>query len=262
MGARGRSALTSNLPGKTRPLAKRVRIIGRMRIASPLGFPALLSALAVCASVSPGLAREDASAAPERRPSATAVLDIRKFRVVERDSGPVNYYQTVMDDPSGPMLRARYRFPLETVTLGVEIPDALRSKVKRVHWRWRVHAFPAGGNECQVGKADSAANVFITFKRGLKYYILKYSWSTVGRKGAVCDKKRGLFLVRDTIILESDGPLNFWANEEIDPKAEFVKHFGGSLEDVPDMVGIGILTDGDQTESSSEADYAEFSVSS
>jgi hypothetical protein len=37
-----------------------------------------------------------------------------------------------------------------------------------------------------------------------------------------------------------------------------VRYFGGRLEDVPDFVGLGVLTDGDATNSASEADYADF----
>ncbi len=202
------------------------------------------------------------SAAPASPPLVETKLDIRQFKVIERESGSISYYERVFDDPEGPMLRARYRPPLETVTLGLEMPEALRSKAKRVHWRWRVMVFPVGGNECANGKGDSAGSVFVTFKRGLKYYILKYSWSTEAPKGAVCDRRRGPFLARDTVILESDGPTQVWIDEDLDVRAEFVRHFGGSEAEVPDLVGLGLMTDGDQTNSPSQTDYAGFSVSS
>jgi hypothetical protein len=185
---------------------------------------------------------------------------VRQFRVVERDSGPINYYETILDPPEGPLIRAKYRPPLETVTLGIEIPEPLRQKIGRLRWRWRVLTFPIGGNDCRPGKADSAAAVFATFKRGLKFYIIKYAWASEGTKGMVCEKRRNLFLNRDTVLLEVDGPTNVWLQEQIQPRWEFVKHFGGRLDEVPDFVGIGIMTDGDQTASKSEADYADFSV--
>jgi hypothetical protein len=201
-----------------------------------------------------------AEQAPNAVPFGSDVkLDVRKFQVVERDSGPVSYYQ-VVEEEGTKMIRARYRPPLETVTLGMELPDHLRSRARLLRWRWRVLTFPRGADECVGGNSDSAAAVFVTFKRGLKYYILKYAWSTDSRKGAVCNKRRNLFLARDTIILESDGPVNTWVTEEIDPKAEFIRHFGGTVSEVPDLVGIGLMTDGDQTHSPSEADYADFSV--
>jgi hypothetical protein len=63
---------------------------------------------------------------------------------------------------------------------------------------------------------------------------------------------------RDTTVLESGGPEGVWHTETLDPRAEFVKHFGGKPADVPDFVGVGLFTDGDQTKSPSAADYADF----
>ena len=63
-----------------------------------------------------------------------------------------------------------------------------------------------------------------------------------------------------TIILESGGPLGAWRTEQIDLKQEFRRHFsdGDTNAEVPDFVGVGIMTDGDQTKSESSADYASF----
>jgi hypothetical protein len=233
----------------------------RVRIAG-LSSCAMVLALSLAPDGGSSERAQDAGSEPASASLVETKLDIRQFKVIERESGNISYYEKVLDDPEGPMLRARYRPPLETVTLGLEIPEALRSKAKRVHWRWRVIVFPVGGNECANGKGDSAASVFVTFKRGLKYYILKYSWSTEAPKGAVCDKRRNPFMARDTVILESNGPTHVWIDENIDVRAEFVRHFGGSEADVPDLVGLGLMTDGDQTNSPSQADYADFSVSS
>ena len=58
-----------------------------------------------------------------------------------------------------------------------------------------------------------------------------------------------------TVVLESGGPTNVWKEEQIDPSAEFRAHFEG---DVPDFVGVGLMSDGDQTLSISAADYTGF----
>jgi hypothetical protein len=197
------------------------------------------------------------------QPAEETKFDLREFRVLERESGSTNYYR-VVEGADAQVLEARYRPSLESVTLGMKLPESLRAKVKRVQWRWRVLALPKEGNDCVDEKADSAAGVFLTFKRGLKYYNLKFVWATDAPKGQVCDSRRGLFHARDTIILQSGGPLNVWVDEQIDPRLEFLKHFqpDGSLEDVPDLVGIGIMTDGDQTQSAAEADYTQFTVKS
>src|SRR5215813_11261375 len=216
--------------------------------------------LAVVVSVLFSSTPDGAVAPAPAAPQPTELkLDVHNFQVVERDSGPVSYYRVVEEDGIT-MIHAQYRPPLETVTLGMEMPERARKPVKLLRWRWRVRVFPEGADECKAGKSDSAAGVFVTFKRGLKYYILKYAWSSWPPKGTVCNHRRNIFMARDTILLESDGPVNAWITEQIDPKAEFVRHFGGSLDEAPDLVGIGLMTDGDQTHSRSEADYADFSV--
>ena len=189
-------------------------------------------------------------------PLAETKLDVHSFRVVESYSGPVSYYKLV-EDPDGAYIRAVYRPPLETVTLAVEVPDALRQSTKLVRWKWRAQVLPRKGNEGAPGLGDSAAVVYISWKRGLKWYSIKYVWSTDGPKGAICDQKRNLFVVQDTVVLESGGPTNIWKEEQIDPSAEFRAHFEG---DVPDFIGIGLMSDGDQTRSISAADYAGFTL--
>jgi hypothetical protein len=198
---------------------------------------------------------------PRLEAPQVATIDVRSFRSVEGpSSGPAVYYQ-VIEELEGPFIRASYRPGLESVTMGIEVPESLREKAKRLRWRWRAQAFPAGGNECG-GPGDSAASVYATFKRGLKWYILKYAWSSVGHRGSVCDPKRNLFLARDTVILESGGETGVWVDEEIDVRSEFRRHFAGGRPDadVPDLVGVGIMSDGDQTNSESSADYTRFEI--
>jgi hypothetical protein len=188
-------------------------------------------------------------------------LDVSKWRVVKRESGPINYY-TVVDDPVLPRVHALYRPPYRTVVLGYAIPDADRELARGLRWQWRALALPAGGNECVPAKRDSAAVIYVTWRRGLRWYTLKYVWSAVGPKGATCDRIRNPLVAQDTVILESGGPLGSWKTEELDLKSEFRKHFadGNPKADVPPLLGIGLMTDGDQTQSESSADYAAFNV--
>jgi hypothetical protein len=194
--------------------------------------------------------------------SPTSPVDPHQFQFIKRESGPVNYY-TVVDDPAGgAYIHADYQPPLQTAVLGYEIPEKSQSSARLVRWRWRAVASPKGGDECAAGREDSAAVVYVFWKRDLHFYALKYVWSTVGTKGAVCGRKRNLFLAQDTIILETGGPLKTWINEQIDLKAEFRSHFAGGKEDapVPPLVGLGIMSDGDQTKSESVADYERFTL--
>lgn len=181
--------------------------------------------------------------------------------MVERESGPTNYYR-LFKDAEPPFIRAEYHPPFETTVLAVQVPDSDRASARVLSWRWRAVTLPNGGNECQAGKGDSAAVIYASWRRGLRWYTLKYVWSAVGHKGAVCDKKSNPFVAQNTVVLETGGPLNEWKTERIDLKAEFRKHFenGDATASVPDFLGVGIMTDGDQTRSDSSADYADFVV--
>ena len=211
-----------------------------------------------------------AQASPAGRaalPSAEALglteekFDVHKFQVVERSSGPVSYYR-VIEDPQGPYLRGVFRPPLETVTLGFELPEHLRRVSKKLRWKWRVTVLPKLADECRGGFTDSAAVVYLSWKRGLRWYALKYVWSTVGQVGRVCQQRRNMFVAQDTIIRESGPPVGQWFEEEIDLDAEWRNHFEGGdpKAEVPDFVGFGVMCDGDQTQSVSAADFSSFSV--
>jgi len=181
-------------------------------------------------------------------------VDVHSFRIVPDDSGPVNYYK-VMDDPAGAYIHSAYRWPYETSVLGWAIPDGQRRSVAKIRWKWRAVVFPDEKGPCP---ADTAAVTYITWKRGMRWYVLRYVWAAVGAKGSNCDRRRNLFKAQDTVLVEVGGPLNEWHTFEIDPDLEFRRHFedGNPNADVPEMAGIGLMSDGDQTHSSSEADWS------
>ena len=228
------------------------------------------AAAAVPAPAGPAAAAAGLSAPGTARaqlPSAESLgldeekFDVHKFQVVERSSGPVSYYR-VIEDPQGPYLRGVFRPPLETVTLGFELPEQLRRTSKKLRWKWRVTVLPKLADECKGGFTDSAAVVYVSWKRGLRWYALKYVWSTVGVVGRVCQQRRNMFVAQDTIIRESGPPIGQWFEEEIDLDQEWRNHFEGGdpKAEVPDFVGFGVLSDGDQTQSVSAADFGFFSV--
>ena len=184
---------------------------------------------------------------------------VHSFRLVERVSGPVNYYSVLAGPPAH--IHSAYQPGFKTAVVGYDVKE-WQARATKLRWRWRAITLPRGGDECRDGKGDSAAVVYVSWKRGLRYYTLKYVWSAVGARGAVCDKKRNPFLAQDTIILESGAPLNEWKNVVLDLSVEFRKHFedGNAKAEVPDLFGIGLMSDGDQTASPSSADFAELAL--
>ncbi len=215
-----------------------------------------LLCLAVVGLVSP-LARADGAGGQRQ-----IALGVAGFRVIQQKSGPVNYYHVMKEGPLT-FIRAEYRSPFETTVLGFQAADAHRPRARKLAWSWRAVTLPQAGDECSEGKGDSAAVVYVTWKRALRWYTLKYVWSSVGARGKICDRKRNPFVAQDTIIVESGGPLGVWKRNEIDLRAEFRNHFeGGDPEaSVPDFAGVAIMSDGDQTRSESAADYANFVLS-
>lgn len=189
-------------------------------------------------------------------------LPVRRFQIIARESGPVDYYG-VVDDPSKPFIRGEYRPGLETAVVGVQLTDDERARARHLRWSWRALTLPQGGNACDARVEDSAATVYVTWRRGMRWYVIKYVWSAVGPKGTTCARKRNPFVAQDTVIVESGGPLNAWRTVSLDLDAEFRNHFedGDATATVPAMLGIGLMTDGDQTKSNSVADYAAFALS-
>jgi Protein of unknown function (DUF3047) len=186
-------------------------------------------------------------------------IDVSRFEVLERDSGPTSYYWRI-DDGTDRFIRGIYKPGLSTVTLFADVGDGLRKGHHRIRFRWRPWVFPIGANECTPGKGDAAANVYIAWKRGLKWYSIKLAWSSSAPVGAICDGKRNSLVATDTVVLRSGPPIGEWRVEDVDPDMLFRKHFegGNPAAQVPELQGIGILTDGDQTHSTSAADYADF----
>jgi hypothetical protein len=201
-----------------------------------------------------------ASATPVKEPAAKVIrADVERWRLVDSQSGPVNYYSIVRDADRA-FIRGAYRPPNKKAVFGFEIPEASRKAVRRLEWSWRAMKMPTGGDECRPEKGDSPAVLYVTWRRFLRWYAIKYVWSSTQKPGTVCDRKRNSFVAQDTVVLESGGPLGVWKHEAIDLAREFRTHFGegNPKAEVPPLVGLGVMTDGDQTKSESAGDYADF----
>jgi hypothetical protein len=198
--------------------------------------------------------------APLTASAADVRVDVHQFRLVQRESGPTNYY-SVVDDPGQPFIHAAYRPGLETAVMGVELPGSVR-RAQHVHWKWRARVLPNDTGPCnaRAGVGDEAALVYLVWKRGLKWYTLRYIWGAAVTPGGTCNVKRNMFRAEDTVVLETGRGTGDWVTEELDLPAEFRRHFAGgdTSAEVPDLVGIALMSDGDGSHSESVADYADF----
>lgn len=208
---------------------------------------------------------KDGKDAKEARPAkakpAKSVVraPVEKWRLIESESGPVNYY-SLMRDSDRAFIRGAYQPPHKKAVFGFEMPDSSKDRVKRLDWSWRAIKMPHQADECSPKKGDSPAVLYVTWKRMLKWYSLKYVWSASRPAGTVCDRRRNPFVAQDTIVLRSGGPLGVWQHESIDLAHEFRKYFEGGdpKADIPSLIGIAVMTDGDQTKTESTGDYADF----
>jgi hypothetical protein len=187
-------------------------------------------------------------------------LDFGDMRPVE--SGHRGYY-TVRSEDGGTFLHAEYRVGEPATKEALVLRDGDKAGRHRLSWRWRALVLPVGGNDCDPDRTDSAASVYVAWRNGLRWYGLKYSWSTDARVGSVCDARNNPFLRGETVVLRTGGPLGQWASESIDVEAEFRRHFAGGdpRAEVPELIGVAVLTDGDDTRSPASADYASFVLS-
>jgi hypothetical protein len=220
-----------------------------------------LPAIAVALALS-GLGPPARAAGPSPGNLRAFPLDVHDFRVLERDSGPRNYYRTMSEVEQQEFIRGVYNPSLKTVTLFAPVPDELHRGVRSLRFRWRALVLPRGGNECKPGLGDGAANVYVTWKRGMRWYSVKLVWSSEAPVGATCNSTRNALVASDSVIVRSGGPTGVWQEVEVAPDTLFRAHFEGGRADaeVPELQGIGILTDGDQTHSVSAADYAGFAL--
>ena len=127
-----------------------------------------------------------------------------------------------------------------------------------LHWRWRVHSLPKGGNESIKGKADSGAGVYVIFAGYfLLNRIIKYAWSTTLPVGTIT-KSPYFSNVAVTILRSGSDGLGVWIGQTVNIFEDYKAIFHSTP---PKVEGIAIMSDSDDTKSFAEADYDDFWVS-
>lgn len=124
-------------------------------------------------------------------------------------------------------------------------------------WRWRVHKLPDGATELDRKKNDSGAAIYVVFKGLFKLNpIIKYVWSSSLPIGTITPSP---YNKNTQIIVLQSGPqkLDTWVDETVNVNDDFKKIFG---KNPPEIEGVGILTDSDNTNSSAEADYEKITL--
>jgi hypothetical protein len=151
------------------------------------------------------------------------------------------------------------------------------SDYSMLSWKWRAKKFPNLQAPDGVEESDNVATVYVLFKKGWSNYLIKYSWSqfnckTKENNGPFYFKSRSskafwAIYIRplrctNKSIKGCADPANKWVSEKVNLIDDFKLFF--KKDWLPEYVeGIGVLVDGDQTETTGvSADFDDFVLSS
>jgi hypothetical protein len=125
-------------------------------------------------------------------------------------------------------------------------------------FRWRVRAVPAGADERFEEKADSAAGLYLSYRRklGIVPESVKFVWS--GSLAAGSAFRRPGIGMPWTVVAGSGEPDHAWRTFVFRTEDVYRKTFGKDPGDRP--LGIGLLSDANSTLSLAAADYDDIIV--
>ena len=122
-------------------------------------------------------------------------------------------------------------------------------------WSWRPVEFPAGSDERQAKTNDSAVSVYAVFPHTpVSVKTLKYIWSAVVPVGTRLTSSGGL--TQALVIRSGADKKGSWTEERVNILENYKKFFD-EIE-TPKASGIAVLTDSDDTKSTTQGDYANF----
>lgn len=163
--------------------------------------------------------------------------DVVPYRVVEEDG---NRFLRAEDRGENVMLYKEIRFETEDYPF--------------IGWRWRVRAVPEGADARFESSADSAAGLYLTYRRklGLVPETVKFVWSEHLSKGAAF-RRSGVGQAWTVVAGSGVAQDDVWHQVYFRVNDVYGKTFGGRGVSRP--LGIGVLTDANSTESFAAADY-------
>lgn len=170
------------------------------------------------------------------------------------------------DDGRTPYAVVRERASERNLFLRAEVRDENVMLYKEVRWnarkypylgwRWRVRSVPAGSDERVETKADSAAGVYLSYRRklGLVPETVKFVWSARNPEGTRF-RRPGIGMPW-TVVAASGEADATWHDVVFDVRDVYDETFEGDPGERP--LGIGLLTDANSTGGYAAADYDDF----
>jgi len=167
----------------------------------------------------------------------------KPYRVREVDG---NRYLEATDEGQSVILGRKIRWNLD------EYPY--------ISFRVRVNEIPEGGDERYGEKVDSAAGIYVTYKKKMLGKIpesVKFVWSSTLAVGSATIRE-GIGRPWQVVFGSGEDGLGEWHTYVFDLRDAYKKTFRGSPGHRPE--GIGILSDANSTHSKAYADYDDIRV--
>ena len=142
----------------------------------------------------------------------------------------------------------------ESVILGHEIKWNL-NEFPYISFRVRVQEIPEGGDERDNKKVDSAAGLYITYKKKFFGKIpesAKYVWSSTLPVGSAV-RREGIGRPWQIVFGSGEEGLGEWRTYVFDLRQAYTDTFGGAAPSRP--IGIGVLSDANSLKLKAYADY-------
>ena len=128
--------------------------------------------------------------------------------------------------------------------LGVKF-DGLEAQGATLSWRWKIDTIPQGGSDDKKSTFDHTARLFVAFKTFIgPPRTINYVWANtvpVGKTFNHPSSGRARFIVLNS----GNAGLDDWHSFRRDLSADWKALFGSG--DVPEIVGLGFMTDSDGT---------------
>ena len=133
-------------------------------------------------------------------------------------------------------------------------------KYPYLNWKWRAKTLPVNGNESEKPNCDMAAAVVVVLRASKwRPQTIKYTWSTTLEQGTITESPYAHWPSRtDIVVMQSgDEHLNQWVSEKVNVFEHYKQLYDKKKVKQKVIKAFVIMTDSDNTNSLSEADYDE-----
>jgi len=127
-----------------------------------------------------------------------------------------------------------------------------------LNWKWRAKTLPNKGDESQKSTCDIAASVIVVLRASKwRPQSIKYTWSTTLARHTFSKSPYAFWPSRTDIIVMQSGEENVgeWITEKVNVLEHYKTLYEKAKVKSKDIEAFAIMTDSDNTNSLSEADY-------